>query len=76
MNIGDEFIELETGKYLRVVLKSPHGEFVTFEELHRPVLNVWILNTNPMRTSDILNKVKNKEWIPNTEAGRLFFARE
>lgn len=73
MNIGDEYIELETGRYFRVRFKSPHGEFVTFEELYEAT---WILVTNPMRTSEIISKVKNKEWIPNTEAGRLFFARE
>lgn len=73
LRVGDEFFEPETGRLIKVMAISPHGEFVSLYELYEAT---WIVVMNPVRTKDIIYRVKRFELIPNTEAGRLFYAKE
>lgn len=73
LRVDDEFFEPETGKLIKVMSVSPHGEFVSLYELYEAT---WIIVMNPVRTEELIRKIKRFELIPNTEAGRLFYAKE
>ena len=68
--VGDEFFEPETGRLIKVMAVSPHGEFVSLYELYEAT---WIVVMNPVRTEELIRRIKRFELIPNTEAGRLFY---
>lgn len=75
LEIGFEYLNLETNKTYRIYKISEHGHYALVHCMSDDG-TMWIPVMNPVEVASIERDLKHRTCIPNTIAGRMLYAKK